>query len=191
MEASLEMSALQLEGYYVTELAFKVSPVQEAPKFNLQIGIGVQYEGIYTPDPLTINVQAAAAQHAQEPLRWQHVLTVTSENPPERKYPYDFKITLVGYFVVSEEVPLDRREAFVKINAASVLYSAAREYLATATGRGPLPSVVLPTVVFGLTPEKEPAPKTLAEGKTKAKKTTKKAMKKKATKRVGSKKQQR
>jgi preprotein translocase subunit SecB len=130
-------------------------------------------------------------QHPEEPHRWQHVLTITSQTPEERKYPYDFHITLVGYFIIADVVPPEHREAFVKVNAASILYSAARELLATVTGRGPLPAAVLPAVVFALNPEPEKTPELTADTKAETKKTTKKAAKKRATKKVGGKKQQR
>jgi preprotein translocase subunit SecB len=195
MDASVRVSALQLEGYYVTQLAFTVRPLQGEPQFQMHGGIGVQHGGTFVPDPITVNVQAAAMQHPEELDRWQHILTVTSEIPPERKYPYDFQITLVGYFKVSEQVPPEQREAFVKINAASVLYSAAREALANATGRGPLPCALLPTVVFSLNPEQKQLPlreaKAQAGGKKTTKKAAKKAAKKGATKKTGGKKQQR
>lgn len=191
MDVSLQLSALQLEGYYVTELTYKVRPLPGDPQFHMQGGIGVQHNGIYDAEPLTINVQAAAMQHPQELHRWQHVLTISSQPPPDRKYPYDFQITLVGYFTVSEQVPLERREAFVKINAASILYSAARELLATVTGRGPLPCVVLPTAVFLITPEHRQLPERKAKAQTTGKKTAKKVTKKGTTKKTGGKKQQR
>jgi preprotein translocase subunit SecB len=191
MDASLQMSALQLEGYYVTELTFKVRPLPAAPNFRLQGGIGVQHDGIYEAEPLTINVQAGAVQHPTEPHRWQNILTVASHTPEDRKYPYDFQITLIGYFIVADVVPAEQREAFVKINAASILYSAARELLATVTGRGPLPAAVLPTVVFTVTPEPEKPPEVMEDTEAEAKKTKKKATKKRATKKSGGKKQQR
>jgi preprotein translocase subunit SecB len=194
MEASLQVSALQLEGYYCTELTFKVRPLEGEPQFHMVSGIGVQHIGIYEPDPLTINVAAAAIQHPDEPSRWQHVLTVTSQMPPERKYPYDFQIALVGYFKVLEVVPPEHVEGFVKVNAASVLYAMAREMLATTTGRGPLPSVVLPTVVFRLDPEQQLETKAQAGGKKAANKGAKKAagsIKVPLPKKGGSKKQQR
>lgn len=191
MSASIQISALHLEGYYITELTFKVRPLQGEPQFQMHGGIGVQHGGTYVPDPITINVQASAVQHPEELDRWQHILTVTSQIPPERKYPYDFKIALVGYFKVSEQISPERRESFIKVNAASVLYSAAREALATATGRGPLPCVVLPTVVFVLTSDQEQLPDRAAKARTGSKKATKKTAKKSAAKKAGSKKQQR
>jgi preprotein translocase subunit SecB len=110
--------------------------------------------------------------------------------PPERKYPYDFNIILVGYFNVAEMVPEEQRELYIKVSAASILYSAAREALATATGRGPLPCVVLPPVVFTVNAEgkeAEPATRSTDGGKG----TRRKATKKGGAKKTGVKKQQR
>ncbi len=188
MDALVQISALHLEGYYVTELTFKVRPLQGEPQFQMHGGIGVQHGGTFVPDSITINVQTGAVQHPEELDRWQHILTVTSQIPPEKKYPYDFQITLVGYFKVSEQVPPERREAFIKVNAASVLYSAAREALAAATGRGPLPCVVLPTIAFVLAPEQKQLPERTAKAQARGKKAAKKKATKKATKKGATKK---
>jgi preprotein translocase subunit SecB len=194
MNASVQFSALQLEGYYVVALSFNARPASLEPNFIMQGGIGVQHDGVYKADPLTINVNGAANPHPEDPHRWQHVLTVSSRTPAEREYPYDFVVTLVGYFIIGDIVPVDQREAFVRINGASILYSAARDLLATVTGRGPLPSVVLPVVSFAINaePEQEQNPSTTgASGSARPPKIAKKASKKRATKKAGGKKQQR
>ncbi len=110
--------------------------------------------------------------------------------PPERTYPYDFHIFMVGYFNVGEQVPPEQRESYVRLSAASMLYSAARELLATATGRGPLPCVILPAVVFTFNADKQQV-EPVAELPAGDKKTRRKVAKKRVAKKVGSKKQQR
>jgi preprotein translocase subunit SecB len=194
MRVSLIKPPLHLEGYYVTELSLKVRDVQEQPILHMQRGVGIQHGGIYTPDAITIDVRTGGTPHPEEPLRWQCVLEVSSNMPPERLYPYDFHVNLVGYFDVDEQVPLELREGYVRRSASSMLYSAARELLATATGRGPLPCVILPAVVFALDSgarEAEPAAKSTNDDKSTSRKAAKKATKKGGAKKTGGKKQQR
>jgi preprotein translocase subunit SecB len=180
----VQLSPLQLEGYYVKELSFGVKPeLDEQVQLQMQLGIGMQYDGLFNPDPLTVNVQSAVAGHKEDPFRWKCVVRVESQNPPDRKYPYDFLATLVGYFKVDEQVPRENVESLIKVNGASVLYSAAREMLASTTGRGPFPEVLLPTVIFLPVdePEQKQLPAPEVETEAKVKRTAKKGARKKST----------
>ncbi len=183
METTLQVPPVRLEGYYVTELAFTVRPPHVDPLFQFQGGIGAQHEALFNPDALTINVQTGLGQHPENSHRWQCMLSVSSLMPPDKKYPYDFKITLVGYFEVQGQVPSEHIEPLVRLSGSSMLYSAAREILATTTGRGPMPCVVLPATLFVVNTEPEPTAGT--------KKRAKRATKKRTTKKSGGKKQQR
>ncbi len=74
----------------------------------------------------------------------------------------------------------------VKINAISILYSAARELVASVTGRGPFPAAILPSILVSsnLQPKRKQlsAIKKKAARKSVAKKAAKKGARKKATK---------
>lgn len=177
----VQLSALQLEGYYVRELSFRIKPdLDERVQLQMQIGVGLQLDGLLNPDPLTVNVQSAAAGHKEDPFRWKCLVRVESTNPPDRMYPYEFLVVLVGYFVVQEQLPREIMETIVKINGASVLYSAAREVIASATARGAFPEVLLPTVTF--IPDNEPEQKQLLAPEEQAGAKSKKAAKKGAKK---------
>ncbi len=78
-------------------------------------------------------------------------IDVTREDK-DQIIPYEISLLAVGLFVVDED--WDDPEKLLGINGASILYSAAREYLITITSRGPWPALVLPTVSF-LPPEEE------------------------------------
>ena len=191
---NIQLAPIQLEGYFVRELLFAArGDATEEVGFSMQPGLNLQRDVLFNPDALTVDVQTAVAPHQTDPLRWACILEVKSNLAPEIRFPYDFKIVLVGYFSTHPQLPEQARAVMVKVNAASLLYSAARELLLSATMRGAFPGVVLPTVVFGLGSEPEPqqlpAPEVVAPEVEK--KTAKKATKKGATKKTGGKKQQR
>jgi len=62
------------------------------------------------------------------------------------RIPYSIDLIAVGLFSVNDQV--DDPVRMLKINGASILYSAAREFIITITSRGPWPHFVLPTASF-------------------------------------------
>ena len=64
----------------------------------------------------------------------------------EHRIPYSIHLIGVGLFTVSKE--WKEPERLLKINGASMIYSAAREFLITVTARGPWQPVILPTISF-------------------------------------------
>lgn len=186
---AVQISPLQLEGYYVREFHFLVRPSLEGQvPLTLQQGLHPQSPELFNPGDLSINIQAGAAPNPQEPNRLMALIEIESRTPPEIRFPYDFRVVLVGYFRLAIELPAEdqqRAMAALKNTAASVLYSAARELIAVATGRGPYAAAVLPTVVITLDepPEQEQPTATKKVG-------SKKAARKRA-KKGGGKKQQR
>ena len=184
---AVQLSPLQLEAYYVREFSFRTKPgLDEQRTFQMQLGVGLQLDGLLNPDPLTVTVRAAAAGHKEDPNRWKCLVSVDSDNPPDRQYPYEFHAVLIGYFVVHEQVPPEAIETIVKVNGSSVLYSAARELIAGATGRGAFPHVLLQTVIF--TPEDEPEQKQLPVPEENEGAEVKRAPKKKVSKKGAKKK---
>ncbi len=80
---------------------------------------------------------------------YQLTLEIKSvHKPDEKKHLNAYKIHLVviGYFEVSPKWPAP--EKLIEINGASILFSAAREYLITITSRGPWGALMLPTISF-------------------------------------------
>lgn len=70
----------------------------------------------------------------------------------EKKNPYSIHLVAVGLFTVEDNY--QDKENLLKITGASILYSAAREYIITLTSRGPWPPLFLPTISF-LPPQKQ------------------------------------
>ncbi len=84
-------------------------------------------------------------------------ISVEPENE-ERRIPYKINLVAVGLFMVDEKV--EDPEKLLRINASSILFSAAREYLITITSRGPWPPLFLPTISFLENKKDEPIERT-------------------------------
>jgi preprotein translocase subunit SecB len=185
----VQLSPLMLEGYFVREFSFKLKEgLEENLRGVMEPGLHFQNETLFNPDPITINVQAASATHKEDPFRWMTVIEVRTQGNETKHVPYDFYIAIVGYFKVPEGYQPDNLERIIKVNSASILMGAAREVIASVTGRGPLPAVILPSLIF--TPDDEEPEQqrkqlqlpSAEEGRQDKKKTAKKAAKKRASK---------
>lgn len=185
---SLQISPLQLEGYYVREFHFvlRAGHDEETTKLAMQVGLHMQSVNTFNPDQITVNIVAGGAPSQEDPTRFAAILELTTKNAPEIRFPYDFKIVLVGYFKLNLPQPAEITEELekgLKISATSILYAAAREYIAGATGRGPFPAAILPSVVIGFSDEEggkqNTETRTIAGGKVPRKTARKGASKKK------------
>lgn len=87
------------------------------------------------------------------------MLTIIIE-PGQSKYiPYYVYLEAFGTVTIDKNFKDDKESAAV-LNGASLLFSAAREFILAMTSRGPLPPIKLPTVTFGkFKKEKIEAPK--------------------------------
>lgn len=130
----MNVSPLLLETYFLTELAFK------------------SHTGIETDDRKIIaddlKVDVREWQEEENSRKWTFELTVELPDDPGKPFPYTFRVVLVGFFEVSETYTAEHADKLARANAPAILYSAAREALATATGRGPYMAVLLPSVNF-------------------------------------------
>ncbi len=132
------MSPLQLDRYFLKGLRFnlnegydrgRVSPEHFAAP---QIKIGV----------------VSAEQDPERPSRWRFEVNLGLSDMPESDVPYQVETTLVGYFVVHENYPPEHAERLARVNGPAVLYSCAREIVASVTGRSPYPKLLIPSVTF-------------------------------------------
>jgi preprotein translocase subunit SecB len=87
-------------------------------------------------------------QNTTNPRRWRIVLEVKFSAKGVKRPAHKGEVAYVGIFTVAEDYPEDRMPRLVAVNAPSMLYSSIRELVALLTGRGPLRSVLLPTVSF-------------------------------------------
>lgn len=183
---TLQLSPLELEGYYVREFYFAVRPdLEEQARLAMQTGLHIQTEGLFNPDPISINMLAGGGRNQEDPSRWVAIVELKTQGEPKLNFPYDFRAVLVGYFSLTLPQPAELTEdaeRAIKINTTSMLYSAAREFIANVTGRGPFPAAVIPSVVIRFGPEsKEVQAGGKSAGKKSAKKSTGKKGKKKST----------
>jgi preprotein translocase subunit SecB len=125
---------LQLETYYFTKVAVSADPCYEPQ------------EGV--PPAMTIDTNVGLGQHNDDLNRWMVTLGVHAKSPDEKPIPYKVDLEAVGFFRVDSKVENEKASLLVQANGAAILYSAAREYLLTITGRGPWPPITLPTTNF-------------------------------------------
>jgi len=88
------------------------------------------------------------AEQRENPLKRRARLKLSLTEHAKAAYNYDFEIELVGFFSISEKWPEQDRDFLVRVNAPALLFSSAREQLATITGRGVFPHLHLPSVTF-------------------------------------------
>jgi preprotein translocase subunit SecB len=127
-------SPLQLEGYYLTDLSFQASLDHHSAGGETKI---------WAED-----LESAVWYENKGHGKWRVVLRVELPSTSEHRGPYSFKVGLIGFFELASDYRGGNAEQLVKINGPSMLYSAAREALASVTGRGPFPPVLLPSVNF-------------------------------------------
>ncbi len=133
----MQASPLQLEGYFLKDLSFSLADTLKAMP-----SASAKY------DAVGIKVDADTTIYDKDPLKWRCELTVESSGESDRRPPYTFRITFIGFFRVSKGYPAERVEVMARTNAPAVLYSAAREALVPLTSRGPYAAIVLPSVTF-------------------------------------------
>ncbi|HEX8376722.1 MAG TPA: protein-export chaperone SecB [Pedobacter sp.] len=133
----MQSSPLQLEDYYLKKLEFSLlNDLAEKP---------VKGE---TYEPVEFSVSYDSKPIEANKRRWRCELTVEFLEKAQEKVPYNFQVTLVGFFGISEKWPEERIDDLAKVNCPAVLYSAIREILVTITGRNLFPTLVLPSVTF-------------------------------------------
>lgn len=132
----MRLSPLSLKNYYTTSFAFSADPQFEVS------------EGSYSIDIEDLKVEVEELQNDDNPLDRACQILVQLGETTVGKYPYDFSITLVGFFEVSSAWDVSKIDVLFSSNAPALLYSAARHALATATGTGPHNKIVLPSVSF-------------------------------------------
>lgn len=116
-------------------------------------------------------VKSTVGEGDQDGL-YQVVVEISSlpEND-ETRQAYAVQLVVVGIFRITEANYPDS-EKLLKITGASILYSAAREFLITVTSRGPWSKTVLPTVSFLRAHDHDSGEKPPSSPKTSVKKKT-------------------
>lgn len=149
----MRSSPLLLKDYFTTRLSFSAQSEFQADNPDA---------GKILVDDLKVDVKQSKQE--DNPFQRNFYITIELVDPSGAKYPCVFSITLVGIFEVAKEWPAEQIDILFNANAPALLYSAAREALATVTGRSPFRGILLPSVTFVPAPpvppkqqEKEPA----------------------------------
>lgn len=131
-------SPLQLDRYFLKGLQFQLKEGYDrsGPHFRK-----------FDPPDLEIGVVSAETVD-DDPSRWRFEICVQLPQIPDSEFPYDVATILVGYFTVAATYPAERAEQLARVNGPAVLYSCAREIVATVTGRSPYPKLLIPSVTF-------------------------------------------
>lgn len=145
----MKPSPLRLEGYYIRELSIKLNPqLQKTVSFSAWEGYHYQAGKAFKPDYVHFNVDGELGQKVDEPSRLRYILKIESANSAKKQVPYAFSLSLVGFFNINLKNADDNIKMLLHASAPELLYSAAREILASITGRGPYPAIILPSVTF-------------------------------------------
>lgn len=125
-------SPLHLEKYFFTKVH-----VDACPNSCEKSG-----KGLFT-------VKATCMKHKDEERKWMVQLDLQQVKDKDEACPeYSFHVEVVGFYEVSKDFAAGKAEALVRANGPALLYSAARELIATLTSRGPFAPVNLQTVTF-------------------------------------------
>jgi preprotein translocase subunit SecB len=133
----MQISPLQLEGYFLKEVSFKLNEaIDEKPselKHSEDLGVGVSI---------------SVTELDKEERRYRCELILDLKPKKDKDSAYNFHLVLVGFFNVSKNYPEDSVELLAKTNCPAILYSTAREMLVTVVRRSPFIPVLIPSVTF-------------------------------------------
>jgi len=117
--------------------------------------VSVETVAEHTPDPSgrparhAVAVTVSLATVDDHPGVWKTTLEITGKGDDPEPPPYRFRLRTVGFFrYAGEEIPEAEVARVVGVNASSILYSSAREYLLLITSRAPWGQLRLPTMSF-------------------------------------------
>ena len=133
----MKLSPLQLEGYFLKEVSFKVNEeISEKPT------------ELKKSDNLDIEVAVLVTPTDEERLHWRCELTLELKPKENADSVYNLFIVLVGFFFISGKYPKEGIELLAKTNCPALLYSTAREMVVTVVRRSPFTPVLIPSVTF-------------------------------------------
>jgi preprotein translocase subunit SecB len=99
--------------------------------------------------PHNLRTRRRVERNQEEPRRWMVILDVEFESVNEAEpTPYTGKICVQGWFTVADFYPEDKQNLLIEVTAASILYGACREMIASFTARSTHGTLSLPSVSF-------------------------------------------
>jgi preprotein translocase subunit SecB len=138
---------------------------------HVEITADPQYKPTKKPINPFFNVKTHVDRDPKNEL-YQVVLEITVEAENDKiLIPYSIHLIAVGLFHVHPD--FTEPEKLLSITGASIIYSAAREFIITITSRGPWPKFILPTISFA--PRQQSSDKAPKKKRVKPKISTKKS----------------
>lgn len=130
----MQTSPLQLDDAFIGEIT--VTP-------NESTALGV------APSNVVVNATPSYARHNENPIKWSVKLLVEFQSGETAPSPYEGHVQCEGYFtVVNTEQTEAKQRKLVAVNAPTILYSMARDMVATITGQSRRGKFLLPAVSF-------------------------------------------
>jgi preprotein translocase subunit SecB len=145
----MKKSLLQLENYFFTKI---------------EVNANKRFKGQTKAAPLNPEVKVSIGKNKEEPLKYGVMLQLAIKSSDSEIHPYDINLECIGAISfdkdLMEEIPDKEKEKLKEhvatVNGASILYSAARDFILTLTARGPWRAMVLPTKTFSDLRTKDP-----------------------------------
>jgi len=127
----------------------KPSPLQLDRSSVGNLTLRVADRGVAVPDELEIEVVPSFGRHNENPLRWLVGIKVTFGRSGDKPVPYEGEIEYDGVFtIIDESLPEEMQLRLIAITGPSILYSSAREIIASLTARATNGVFLLPSVSF-------------------------------------------
>jgi len=131
----MKAAQIELTNYFVSDLQFTANHCFDPEKpSNVAV------------DDLQVTNQATPKEG--DPRNWQITLRIALNVPADHNVPYSFLVEMIGFIQVADSVKEENIGRLVRINGASLIFSAAREIVRAVTSRGPFKPLLLPTVTF-------------------------------------------
>lgn len=130
----MKNSLLQLENSWLAEVSIESHPYSSDEK--------------ELADNISLRASPEFARGNEDPSLWRVSLGVSFGGEGDRKLHYTGRIKVVGLFRVQEDVPSEKQQLLVAINAPSILYSMSREIIASLTARSFYGAFMIPSVSF-------------------------------------------
>jgi len=133
----MRSAKLQLENYFVEELYFQLQQSQE---------LNINEPPKLKPSDLDVEIRLGERKEETQKKLCHLILNLKEE--VKKTFPYDFRISIIGFFEIDSSCLEDEVNLLLKTTAPSILFTASRELLLTVTGRARYFPLMLPTVVF-------------------------------------------
>lgn len=134
----MRLAPISLDHYWVTELS-----IAARESFDSEQPIEAKLEEFSALEEVSFRGEGPDKQ------LWQIILTVSQQPAPDRNFPYEFRVTVIGYCqCLVQEIPIEEQKEMVRVNGSSMLYGVVREIIRENTSRGPWQPIMLPTVSF-------------------------------------------